>query len=187
MRFNDGGYGFLRPVTLRAGQWVGVSGAANAWQSKGGRARPSSGIGYAAMLACHPGASVTSVEIINDSGWLHTGPFRAEIDDIVYGGEVVSKPAPPVLGRSVNVARASGSVTVRLPQGAGSARASQGQVSTATAWTARSRACRSEVRSMHGAARSSSHRRGESGGGSPEGSAAESSPSVRRERGGARD
>ena len=125
MRFSDGGLGFLRPVTLQAGRWVRADGAANDWESRGGTACASSGISYAAMLACHPGARVRSLDIINDSGWLHSGSFQAEVDNISYGSEVVSKPSPPLLGRSVNVARVSGRVVVSLPHGGGQAQASQ--------------------------------------------------------------
>ena len=125
MRFSDGGHGFLRPVTLQAGRWVLADGGASDWESRGGTPCASSGISYAAMLACHPGARVRSVEIINDSGWLHSGSFEAEVDNISYGSELVSRPAPPVLGRSVNVARVSGRVVVHLPHGVGRARASQ--------------------------------------------------------------
>ena len=127
MRFSDGGHGFLRPETLQAGQWILANGGGRDWENIGGATGcPSSGITYAQMLQCHAGATVTSFEIINDSGWLHSGPFRAEVDHISYGGELVTAPAPPVLGESVNVAPGSGKVKVRLPEGAGPARASQG-------------------------------------------------------------
>ncbi len=126
MRFSDGGHGFLRPVTLQAGRWVRADGAANDWESRGGGTGcASSGISYAAILACHRGARVRSVDVINDSGWLHSGSFQAEVDNISYGDEVLSKPAPPLLGRSVNVAPASGRVVVSLPQGTGRPRAGQ--------------------------------------------------------------
>jgi hypothetical protein len=84
------------------------------WESRGGTQCASS-LTYAQMLACHAGATVTSVEIINDSGWLYNGRFSALVDDVSYGGEVLTKPAPPVLGERLNVSPVKGKVLVRLP------------------------------------------------------------------------
>ena len=119
MRFSDGGFGFLRPVTVQAGSWQLANGATDDWESTGGQGCASStSLTYVRMLTCHPNANVTSVEIINDSGWLHAGhPFTALVDYISYGGEVVTVPAPPVLGQSVNASRVAGKVLVRLPKG----------------------------------------------------------------------
>jgi hypothetical protein len=123
IRFDDGGYGFLRPVTLEPSRWALANGAGNNWETKG-RTACGSSLSYAQMVACHPGARVTSLEIINDSGWLYNGRFSALVDNISYGGEVFSAPAPPVLGEHFNVAPVSGKVLVRLPEPVGPARAS---------------------------------------------------------------
>lgn len=126
IRFSDGGFGFLRPLTfLRAGVWTLADGSGSNWESNGGGSTCGSTLTYAAMVRCHPGAAVTSLEIINDSGWLYNGRFRALVDNVSYGGELFSKPAPPILGKNVNVAPVSGKVLVRLPDdAAGPARAS---------------------------------------------------------------
>ena len=129
IRFDDGGYGFLRPLTLEPNRWTLADGSADNWESTGGTAGCGSTLSYAQMVACHPRASVTSLEVINDSGWLYNGRFSALVDNISYGGEVVSAPAPPVLGRHFNVAPVSGKVLVRLPQPVGPARASATGVS----------------------------------------------------------
>jgi hypothetical protein len=123
IRFSDGGYGFLRPLTLQAGQWSLADGAGNNWESKGGLPCGST-LSYAQMLACHPGSTVTSLEIINDSGWLYNGRFSALIDNISYGGEVLTKPAPPVLGQRVTVSRVAGNIKVRLPHKKGASEGS---------------------------------------------------------------
>lgn len=124
IRFSDGGFGFLRPLTFEANRWALANGAGSNWESKGGAAGCGTSLSYAQMVACHPGARVTSLEVINDSGWLYNGRFSALVDNISYGGEVVSVPAPPVLGENFNVSPVSGKVLVRLPEGAGPARAS---------------------------------------------------------------
>ena len=115
MRFSDGGYGFLRPAALQAGVWSLANGAGRNWESKDGKVPCGTTLLYSEMLACHPGTTVTSVEVISDSGWLYSGRFAALIDNISYGGEVVMAPAPPVLGQSLNVAPVSGKVMARLP------------------------------------------------------------------------
>lgn len=121
IRFSDGGYGFLRPVTLTANQWATANGFGQNWESRGGL--PCLGDRfYFQMLQCHPNATVTSVEIINDSGWLYNGNFSALIDNVSYGGETFTKAAPPVLGKSVNLKPVSGKVNARQPQTAGSTR-----------------------------------------------------------------
>ena len=118
MRYNDGGFGFLRPVTLQPGVWQFANGAGGGWENVGGSCTSASTLTYSEMVACHPGASVTSVEIINDSGWLHAGrPFTALVDYLSYGADVATVPAPPVLGKSLNASLASGKVLVRLPEG----------------------------------------------------------------------
>jgi hypothetical protein len=114
IRFSDGGYGFLRPTTFQAGVWALANGNGANWESNGGQPCGSA-LTYAQMLACHPGATVTSVEIINDSGWLYNGRFSALVDNISYGGDVLTKPAPPILGKRVTVSPVSGKVLVRLP------------------------------------------------------------------------
>jgi len=114
IRFSDGGLGFLRPLSLEAGRWNLADGSGRNWESYGG-APCGTSLTYAQMVACHPGTTVTGLDLINDSGWLYNGRFTAVVDDISYGDEVVTKPAPPVLGENVNVSPAGGKVLVRAP------------------------------------------------------------------------
>ena len=118
IRFSDGGYGFLRPTTLTANQWAVANGFGKEWESRGGLPCASERF-YFQMLQCHPNATVTSVEVINDSGWLYNGTFTALVDNISYGGEVFTKPAPPVLGKNVNLKPVAGKVNARQPRGVG--------------------------------------------------------------------
>ena len=116
IRLSDGGRAELRPLALEANAWKRVNGNATNWDNTGGTCGFRAGVTYAAALACHPGATVTGVEIINDSGWLYPGGFTMFVDNISYGGETLTKPAPPEVGESVTVTNVNGEVNVRLPE-----------------------------------------------------------------------
>jgi hypothetical protein len=116
IRLSDGGRGELRPLALQANTWTRVNGTGENWDNVGGTCGFRTGVTYAAVLACHPGATVTGVEIINDSGWLYPGGFTMFADNISYGGETLTKPAPPELGESVVVTSVTGAIDVRLPE-----------------------------------------------------------------------
>lgn len=115
VRFSDGGRGELRPVSLPASVWTHIDGASADWDNRGGACGDRTSQTYAQVVACHPGADVTVVEVINDSGWLYSGGFQVLVDNVSYGGETVSSPPPPVLGETVGLARISGQVIVRYP------------------------------------------------------------------------
>jgi hypothetical protein len=115
VRFNDGGRGELRPVSLQANVWTHVDGTATDWDNRGGACGDLTSQTYEQVVACHPGAEVTIVEVINDSGWLYPGGFQMLVDNVSYGGTTVSSPPPPVLGETVGLARVSGQVIVRYP------------------------------------------------------------------------
>jgi len=125
MSFSDGG-GELRPVSLLAGEWTREDGSTD-WDSYGARCGFRTQLSYAELLGCHPGARVTGVEILNDSGWLHPGGFQVLVDNVTYGGETVSKQDIDVLRDGavespvrVNATPKSGAVLVRLPPNEGS-------------------------------------------------------------------
>jgi hypothetical protein len=119
IRFNDGGNGELRPLSFQAGQWSFVNGAGPNWDTTGGSCGYQTGQSYSQVLACHTGAQVTSVEILNDSGWLYPGGFAALVDNISYAGVTLSGPAAPVADATVNLTQLSGDVVVRVPQAVG--------------------------------------------------------------------
>jgi hypothetical protein len=121
--FSDNGKAHLRPLRLVAGRWTHQDGSSD-WDNRGGACGSRSQLTYAALLACHPGTRVLSVEILNDSGWLYPGGFRVLLDNISYGGETISGESSGVLGavaespkvgETVNVSRVSGDVEVRVP------------------------------------------------------------------------
>jgi hypothetical protein len=126
IRFGSEGLAELRPVVLQPGQWSFVDGASSEWDTRGGTCGVRKQQAYAEVLACRPGADVTGVEVINDSGWLHPGGFTVSVDNISYGGEIVSLAAPAVGNQSINMTQLSGNVIVRVPQAVGGAAPSEG-------------------------------------------------------------
>jgi hypothetical protein len=115
VRFADGGRIELRPVSLSANVWTHIDGSGNDWDSVGGACSAQVNSSYSNAVACHPGANVTGVDLINDSGWLYLGGFQVLADNVSYGETTVSVPPPPVLGESFSIARKSGDVFVRYP------------------------------------------------------------------------
>ena len=87
VRFGDGGRGELRPLSLAANEWTHVDGAGTDWDNRGGPCGDRTSQTYAEIVACHPGAEVTGVEVINDSGWLFPGGFQLLVDNVSYGGD----------------------------------------------------------------------------------------------------
>jgi hypothetical protein len=115
VRFSDGGRGELRPVNLESGTWTHIDGTSANWDNRGGSCGDRSSQTYDQVVACHAGAEVTVVEVINDSGWLYLGGFQILVDNVSFGGTTVSAPPPPVLGESVDLAQLTGQVVVRYP------------------------------------------------------------------------
>jgi hypothetical protein len=126
LRFGGEDVAELRPLVLQTSQWAFIDGASGEWEMRGGSCGFRTEQTYAEVLACHPGEQVTGVELINDSGWLHPGGFTISVDDISYGGETVSFPAPAVVNESINMTKLSGDVIVRVPRAVGGAPPSEG-------------------------------------------------------------
>jgi hypothetical protein len=69
VQFSDGGNAQLRPLAWTANTWTHVDGmTGNNWDNDGG-------CGYryattwAGVVACHAGATITAIYMVNDSGW----------------------------------------------------------------------------------------------------------------------
>lgn len=92
MQFSDGGDMELRPLAWTAHTWTTEDGASTDWDIHSPTCPFVFETTYAAGLACHAGASVTSVFIVTDSGWL-SAPYTNWIDNIQYDGKVVSQPS----------------------------------------------------------------------------------------------
>jgi hypothetical protein len=101
--FSDHGNINLRPLTWEAGVWksegdpgvgpgaVEDPASATNWDSNGGTCGFQFQKTYNFVLACHPGAVVTAAFIVTDSGWVG-GPYINWIDNIQYGGTIISTP-----------------------------------------------------------------------------------------------
>jgi hypothetical protein len=70
LKFSDNGDAELRPLTWIAGQWATVDGLTGTnWDSNGGSCGYRYAVDWTTALACHPNATITEIDIINDSGW----------------------------------------------------------------------------------------------------------------------
>ncbi|HEX2178943.1 MAG TPA: calcium-binding protein [Actinomycetota bacterium] len=86
--FSDGGTMEFRPLSWQANTWTLVDGSQNLWDNNGGTCGFLFGVSYETALACHAGATVTSVHIVTDSGWV-VSPYTHFIDDVIYEGETI--------------------------------------------------------------------------------------------------
>lgn len=96
INFSDGGSANLRPLAWVANTWTteGTGATVNDWDNGGGSCGSFSyEISYAAVLACHPGATVTSAYVVSDSGWLYNGGYTNFIDNIQWNGQTFSQPS----------------------------------------------------------------------------------------------
>ena len=90
--FSDGGWADLRPLALVADTWVTIDGMAPAaWDSNGGTCGFSYATDWAGVVACHAGASITEIIVVNDSGWLYpeTG-LVVLVDNITINEDVIT-------------------------------------------------------------------------------------------------
>ena len=91
MQFNDGGQASLRPLNWVAGVWAPVNGLATtpteAWDNDVGGCGYLYNTTWTAIVACHPGAAITAIYIINDSFWLAGyDPEEVILDDVNVNG-----------------------------------------------------------------------------------------------------
>jgi hypothetical protein len=91
MRFSDGGNAELRPLAWAAAQWLKPG--PTDWDIHGGTCGPFLyEQTYATVLSCHAGASVTSVYVVTDSGWITARGYTHWIDNISYGNRLITRP-----------------------------------------------------------------------------------------------
>lgn len=93
VQFSDGGNGQLRPLTWTANTWSTVDGmSGNNWDNSGGCGYEY-GTTWSGILACHPGATITSIYVVNDSGWLYpsTGE-QVTLDNVTINDLVLTGP-----------------------------------------------------------------------------------------------
>jgi hypothetical protein len=66
------------------------------------------------VLACHAGATVTHLELVNDSGWLHPGGFQVLVDNVAYAGSDDLEAGAPGLRTRLHRHAAVWDVAVRV-------------------------------------------------------------------------
>jgi hypothetical protein len=94
VQFSDGGNGQLRPLTWTANTWTTVDGmSGNNWDNSGGSGGFVYGTSWSGILACHPGATITGIFVVNDSGWLYpnTGE-QVTLDNIMVNTLIATGP-----------------------------------------------------------------------------------------------
>jgi hypothetical protein len=121
--FSDGANcasnGSLAPVAWTAGQPTHVDGFAPAahgdvWSNEGGSCAANVANSFSAVAACHPGASVTQVAVVNDGGSQYPAGEQVVLNNMMFNN-VIAHDTPPVLGQQAEIAPLSGSVLVRPP------------------------------------------------------------------------
>lgn len=122
--FNDGpacdSYAELGPAQWTADQWTKVDGFApsdgvnNIWINGGryGACDYTPNTTWSAIVACHPGAAITEIKVVNDSGWLYTAGEQVLMNNLV-ANQVTASAVPPVLAVSATVVPVKGRVLVR--------------------------------------------------------------------------
>ena len=124
--FNDGpgceSYAELGPTTWTAGQWTRVDGFAppdgvtNNWINGGrfGSCGYDPSTTWNEIKACHAGAAITEIKVVNDSGWLYTEGEEVLLNNLV-ANHVTASASPPVLAQSATIVPVKGRVLVKRP------------------------------------------------------------------------
>ena len=132
--FSDGpscdSYAELGPSRWVAGQLTHVDGFApsdgvnNIWTNggRGGTCPYTSNTTWSAIVACHPGALITEIKVVNDSGYLYPNGEQVILNNFT-ANHVTAGASPPVLAESATVVPVKGRVLVRRPGGKGFVRA----------------------------------------------------------------
>jgi hypothetical protein len=118
--FSDGtncdSNGNLAPSSWTAGQSTHVDGFAPgaSWGNEGGTCGSKVVGSFSAVIACHPGTTVTQVAVVNDSGIQYPAGEQVVLNNMTVNN-VIAHDTPPILGQQAEIAPLSGSVLVRPP------------------------------------------------------------------------
>ena len=95
VQFSDGGSGDLRPLTWAANTWTHLDGMTGTnWDNNGGTCGFVYETTWTTVMGCHTGATITSIFVVNDSGWLYpsTGE-KVILDNITVNKIIATGPA----------------------------------------------------------------------------------------------
>jgi hypothetical protein len=120
--FSDGSgcdsNGSLAPLQWSANTWTHVDGFApsdgvtNVWSNRGGSCGAAENTTWSAVVACHPGASITEVAVVNDSGSLYPSGTQVLLNNLTVNN-VTARAVQPVLAQSATVVPIAGHVMVK--------------------------------------------------------------------------
>ena len=120
--FSDGSNcdsnGDITPTQWTAGVWTHFDafapGTSDTWNNSGGSCGAKSQLTWSGVIACHPGATVTQVALVNDSGSRYPTGEQVLLNNLTFNN-VVAHDQPPVFGRQAEIAPLTGSVSVKQP------------------------------------------------------------------------
>jgi hypothetical protein len=120
--FSDGpvcdSNGSLAPLTWTANTWTHVDGFApganDSWSNVGGSCGTTYNTTWSAIAACHPGASITEVAVVNDSGSIYPSGAQVVLNNLTMNN-VTANAAPPVLAETATLVPVIGTVLVKPP------------------------------------------------------------------------
>lgn len=120
--FSDGpncdSNGYVGPVRWTANALVHVDGLApsdgvdNVWGNSGGTCGNTYNTSWAAVIACHPGATITEIAIVNDGGSVYASGEQVVLNNLTVNN-VVATAQQPVLASRATVVPVTGTVLVR--------------------------------------------------------------------------
>lgn len=120
--FSDGpacqSNGNLAPTSWTANTWTHVDGFArsdgvtNVWGNSGGSCGTTYNTTWATIVACHPGASITEVALVNDSGSIYPSGTQVLLNNPTVNN-VTAHAVQPVLAQSATVVPVAGKIMVK--------------------------------------------------------------------------
>ncbi len=109
---------YLAPARWTAGVETHVDGFSPAtglnatWGNIGGTCGTTDNTTWSAIVACHLGASITLVAVVNDAGWQYSSGEQVLLNNMTVNN-VVANVQPPVFGQSATVVPSAGHVMVK--------------------------------------------------------------------------
>lgn len=120
--FSDGSNcdsnGNLAPTRWTANTWTHVDGFApsdgvnDVWGNSGGSCGTTYNATWSAIVACHPGAKITEVAVVNDSGSQYAAGEQVLLNNLTVNN-VTARATAPILGQRAMVVPLAGTVMVK--------------------------------------------------------------------------
>jgi hypothetical protein len=89
--FSDGTIADLRPLELEAGEWATIDGmTGNNWDTRLGSCGTQYAVDWQTVLNCTDGATIESLFVVNDSGWVYPDGINVLVDNITVNNDVIT-------------------------------------------------------------------------------------------------